>query len=291
MATSEHGRPYGHMRFTLAPQAEASGYRLLGFDVVEGSTNTVAMEHARDGAPGNLWVVTAHQRSGRGRRGRVWQAPRGNLAASLLVELECDPGVMATVGFVAGLALHEAARVCAPHLASGLRLKWPNDLLLNGAKTSGMLLESEVVGRGRRCVVIGIGVNIVASPEGAPYPVASLGEAGAHVDAASFFEVLSATWLEYFAFWDNGNGMDRIRQEWLSRAHGVGGPVSIQFGDDIINGIFETIDATGQLVVRTSAGEARTITAGDVYFGDVGSFRGEAAVSRPKEALHDAARN
>lgn len=278
------------MRFTLAPQAEASGYRLLSFDVVEGSTNTDAMERARDGAAGNLWIVTDHQRNGRGRRGRAWQAPRGNLAASLLVDLQCDPGVMATIGFVAGLALHEAARVCAPHLASGIRLKWPNDLLLNGAKASGMLLESEVVGR-RRCVVIGIGVNIIAAPEGAPYPVASLAAAGSHVNAASFFEVLSATWLEYFAFWDNGRGMDRIRQEWLARAHGVGGPVSIQFGADVITGIFETIDATGQLVVRTSAGTARTITAGDVYFGDVGTFRGEAAVSRPNEAFDDAARN
>lgn len=249
------------------------------------------MERARAGAEGNFWVVTSHQRNGRGRRGRSWQAPRGNLAASLLVEPQCDPGVTATIGFVAGLALHEAVRICAPHLVEGLRLKWPNDLLLNGGKASGMLLESEVLGHGRRVVVIGIGVNVIAAPEGAPYPVASLQQSGAHVNAASVFEALSATWLEYFALWDNGRGMARVREEWLARAHGVGGPVAIQFGEEVIRGTFETIDANGQLVVRTSPGETRTITAGDVYFGQVGSFRGEAAMARPQEALQDAARN
>jgi len=270
------------MRFSLAPQAEAAGYRLLAFDVVEGSTNTDAMERARAGAEANLWVVTAHQRGGRGRRGRSWEGPRGNLAASLLVEPRCEPGMTATIGFVAGAALHEAVRICAPHLADGLRVKWPNDLLINGGKASGMLLESEVLPRGRRVVVIGMGVNVAAAPEGAPYAVASLQQAGAHVNAASLFEALSAIWLEYFALWDNARGMARIRDAWLARAHGVGGPVAIQFGDEVIRGVFETIDAAGQLVVRLPTGEARTITAGDVHFGDVGSFRGEAAAARPQ---------
>lgn len=279
------------MRFTLAPLAAASGYRLDAYDVVEGSTNTIAMEHARSGGDGGVWVVTDLQRGGRGRRGRAWQGQRGNLAASLLVEPQCEPGLTATIGFVAGLALHEAVRQCAPQLATTARLKWPNDLLLDGAKASGMLLESEIIGGGRRFVVIGIGVNVASAPEGGPYAAACLKQYGAAVSASSVFEVLSATWVEFFTMWDSGRGMARIRDAWLERAHGVGGPVAIQFGDEVIRGVFETIDATGQLVVRTSAGDVRTITAGDVHFGDVGSYRGEAAVSRPQEALRDAARN
>ncbi|MFC0283484.1 biotin--[acetyl-CoA-carboxylase] ligase [Camelimonas abortus] len=279
------------MRFVLAPQAEASGYRLQAHEVVEGSTNTIAMEHARAGGAGGLWVVTTLQRGGRGRRGRVWETPPGNLAASLLVEAACEPALAASIGFVAGLALHEAAARCAPGARAALRLKWPNDLLLDGAKLSGMLLESEIMPGGRRFVVVGVGVNVAAAPAGLPYAAAALRAVAPGVTAQSLFEVMSATWIEYFSIWDNGRGMDRIRRLWLERAHGVGGAVAIQYGPEVIRGVFETIDAVGQLVVRTPAGDARTITAGDVHFGDVGSFRGEAAVSRPQEALRNAARN
>lgn len=262
------------MRFTLAPQAEAFGYSLIAFEQI-GSTNTEALERARSGETRPLWIVSHHQVSGRGRRGRAWIAPPGNLAASLLLQVECEPAVAATLGFVAGLAIDEALRTSVPALQQGdrLKLKWPNDVLLDGAKLVGILLESEVLPGGRRVVVIGMGVNVVAHPQDAPYPVTALAAAGSTIDAAGLFETLSATWLTWYARWQNGEGMPDIRRQWLTRAAGLGEPVAIRFGDETVRGNFETIDDSGQLVVLRPDGQRTTITAGDVHFGSAASAR------------------
>jgi BirA family biotin operon repressor/biotin-[acetyl-CoA-carboxylase] ligase len=256
------------MQFSLAPQAEAAGYSLLAFDSI-GSTNSEALDRARQGTPGPLWVVSPHQRSGRGRRGRAWEGPPGNLAASLLLDVTCDPAVAATLGFVAGLAVEQALRISLPALEHGsrLRLKWPNDVLLDGAKLVGILLESEMMMGGRRIVVVGIGINVVAYPENAPYRATSLAASGAHLSAPSLFETLSATWLACHAQWRDGDGLPEIRRQWLTRAAGVGEAVAINTGSEIIRGTFETIDDAGQLVVRQADGSLKTITAGDVHFG------------------------
>lgn len=275
------------MGFALAPRATEGGYGLRSFDSI-GSTNAEAMTLGRAGEPGPLWVVSKHQSAGRGRRGRDWATPSGNLAATLLHRLDLPPAPAATIGFVAGLALNTALKRLVPGVAlrsvpdSGrgtdtrFELKWPNDVLADGAKLAGILLESENIGDSGRIVAIGIGVNVATSPTGVPYPATSLRELGFDVSAEQLFLALSEAWIEAASLWDDGRGMTRIRELWLADAAGLGSAIAVRLGSETVRGVFETIDNAGQLVVRTAAGPTRTIAAGEVHFG--------VAASAPMEA-------
>src|SRR6516225_2667963 len=171
------------MPFTLGPRAVSAGYRLAAFDQI-GSTNAEAMALARDGERGPMWFVTTEQTAGRGRRHRPWIAPRGNLASSILEVMDVTPGVAATLGFAAGLALEAALRkVSTAALQAGSErpdflLKWPNDVLAQGKKIVGINLEAETVAGDRLAVVVGIGTNVVGAPEGTPTPAISLSALG-----------------------------------------------------------------------------------------------------------------
>jgi BirA family biotin operon repressor/biotin-[acetyl-CoA-carboxylase] ligase len=264
------------MALTLGPRARAAGYGLIAFDAI-GSTNAEALVAARAGACEPAWYVTTEQTAGRGRRQRTWVAPRGNLASSILEVSEVSPTVAATLGFAAGLALEQALRTVSleASVRSGTAidyaLKWPNDVLANKQKLAGILLEAEAVAGGRLAVVVGIGTNIIAAPDGTPYPATSLRALGVEVSAEDVFSALSDAWAELFAIWDKGRGFAEIRRRWLARAAGLGDIVSIQSGASILTGTFETIDETGCMVIATSDGKRATIAAGDVYFGSVAS--------------------
>lgn len=253
--------------FGLTQALEAAGFRVAAFDTLNGSTNTEAMERARAGDAGALWVVTDNQLGGRGRRSRAWIAPRGNLAASLLIVTGASIATVATLGFVAGVATERAIARVAPYLRHRISLKWPNDVLADGAKLSGILLESEPLDDRRRAVVVGIGVNVVAAPEGLPYPAASLASLGAEVSAQALFEALAEAWHELAGVWDEGRGMGAIRDLWLERAVGLGAPISVQTADGVLAGVFETIDDTGRLVMQRADGTEAVIAAGEVHFG------------------------
>ena len=256
------------MGFSLAPRASDAGHRLLAFDTI-GSTNAEALARGRAGEAGPLWVVSAHQTAGRGRRGNAWQSLRGNLGASLLLRTAAPPATVATLGFVAGLAVRSALECVAPGPA--YRLKWPNDVLADGAKLSGILLETEIAGEAR-IVALGIGVNVAASPPRLPYRATSLAELGFEVSAEEMLEALSASWVEFESIWEKGRGMARIRKLWLDAAIGLGEPIAVRLGAETARGTFETIDETGQLVLRTLNGP-RAIAAGEVHFGEAATAR------------------
>ncbi|MBN9039912.1 MAG: biotin--[acetyl-CoA-carboxylase] ligase [Rhizobiales bacterium 62-47] len=266
------------MALTLGPRARAAGYGLTAFDRI-GSTNAEALTAARAGERGPRWFVTTEQTAGRGRRQRAWVAPRGNLASSILEVLEVAPSVAATLGFAAGLALEQALRTVS--LEASVRsgkavdytLKWPNDVLANKQKLAGILLEAEAIKDGRLAVVVGIGTNVIAAPEGTPYPATSLRALGVDVSAEDLFSALSDSWAELSGIWNNGRDFAEIRKLWLARAAALGEPVSIQTGSSTVTGTFESIDETGCMVIVTSAGKRETIAAGDVYFGSVASVR------------------
>ncbi len=277
------------MEFVLGPTARTAGYRLTAFPATA-STNQDALVAARAGDAGAHWFVTTEQTAGRGRRGRAWVAPVGNLAATLLIVTPHDPSVAATLGFVAGLALDEALRAVAPDLAvhvgldaadvegppgrgDRLRLKWPNDVLLDGGKLAGIGLEAERLESGSLAIAIGIGVNVVAAPEGLPYPATSLAMLGLRFDAATVFFALSNAFAGLVRIWDNGRGFPTIRRLWLERAAGLGQEVAIRIGSDVFSGSFETIDDHGRLVVRSAGGVMRTVAAGEVHFGAVATVR------------------
>jgi BirA family transcriptional regulator, biotin operon repressor / biotin---[acetyl-CoA-carboxylase] ligase len=268
------------MPFKLGPRAASSGYRLAVFDQI-GSTNAEAMVRAREGERGPLWFVTTEQTAGRGRRNRAWVAPRGNLASSILELMSVAPAVAATLGFAAGLALESALRKLSVEAAlrsAGsenlqFSLKWPNDVLAGPRKLAGILLEAETIGDGELAVVVGIGTNVVASPEGTPTPATSLKAIGVDVGAEELFSELSDGWAEYRAIWNDGRGFGDIRKAWLERAAGLGQSVAIKSGGALIEGTFDTIDEQGCMMVRTQAGRLVPITAGDVYFGTAASER------------------
>lgn len=266
------------MTFALGPRAAAAGYRLTAFDQI-GSTNAEAMLQARAGERGPVWFVTSEQTAGRGRRLRPWVAPRGNLASSILEVIEVAPALAATLGFAAGLALEQALRKLSIEAAlrlggsDGLNffLKWPNDVLAGQNKLAGILLEAEAMVGGGLAVVVGIGTNVVASPEGTPTPATSLRALGIDISAEELFAALSDGWTEFREIWDHGRGFGEIRRLWLERAAGLGQAVSIKSGSSLIEGTFDTIDEQGCMIVRTTTGALVPITAGDVYFGSVAS--------------------
>jgi len=252
------------MAFAVGPRAAKAGFRVRSYEQLD-STNSEAMRLAALGEAGPLWIAAAEQTAGRGRQGRVWQSGAGNLATSLLIRDQLKLSVAAALGFVAGLAVYEACAALAPGLQ--LSLKWPNDVLVDGGKLAGLLLESQSVGD-RLALVIGIGVNVTAAPEGIPYPAVSLAGLGITVPAEHLFAALTDSFALYHSLWDGGRGFTEIRRLWLARAHGVGGAVSIHQGDIIEQGIFETLDEQGCLVLHRADKTRCVIAAGDVYFGD-----------------------
>lgn len=264
--------------FWLGEGAAARGYRLVGHDSV-GSTSTEAANAARAGDVGDIWFAALQQTAGKGRRGRPWESPHGNLAASLLIVPDCDPAIAATLGFVAGVALNDALRRAVPEalIRSGLdgadgagariALKWPNDVLADGAKLAGILLESVKRPDGRQAVVIGIGVNVVAAPEGLPYPATSLAALGADIGAETLFATLSDAWVDAYALWNGGTGIAEVLGRWRQAAAGIGTEVAVAREGDVVRGIFETIDDAGRLIVRADDASRIAITAGDVHFG------------------------
>jgi BirA family biotin operon repressor/biotin-[acetyl-CoA-carboxylase] ligase len=244
-----------------------------------GSTNAEALGRARAGERGPIWFVTSEQTAGRGRRHRPWIAPRGNLASSILEVMEISPAIAATLGFAAGLALEAALQKVS--VEASLRsvgsdemkfaLKWPNDVLAGHKKLAGILLEAETIADNRLAVVVGIGTNVVAAPEGTPTPATSLKAIGVDVSAEDLFAALSDSWAEFRSIWDDGRGFSEIRLKWLQRAAGLGQPVSIVSAGSTVAGTFNTIDDAGCMIVRTSDGRRLPISAGDVYFGAAAS--------------------
>ncbi len=248
----------------LSDAARAAGYRLIVRDAV-GSTMEEARRALRDGDPGRLWIVAREQTAGRGRHGRVWGSPPGNLYASLLLTNPCEPALAPQLGFVAGLALHDAAtRLLGSHRA-GLRLKWPNDLLIDRAKTAGLLLEGESRA-GRLDLIIGFGVNIASFPPDTPYPATALEAHAPGATVEPMLTALSEAWVERFAAWSRPGGFGPTRGAWLERAAFLGETITIRLGEGPLSGVFAGLDVSGRLELDTGEGR-RVIDAGDLYFG------------------------
>lgn len=231
-----------------------------------GSTNDRAMEAAQAGDHGRLWVVAAEQTGGRGRLGRSWSSPPGNLYASLLLIDPAPIAVAAQIGFVAALALHDSVTRLAPALAPRLKLKWPNDLLLGGAKLSGILIESAVLTNGALAVVVGIGVNLAHHPQGTPYPATDLAAQGVGVVPDEMFAALSDAFAGRFEAW-RADGFAAIRRDWLAAAAGLGGPIRVRTGREEFDAVFSALDEQGRLIAATPTGE-RIVQAGDVFLLD-----------------------
>lgn len=241
------------------------------------STNLEAMRRIAAGERGPLWILADEQTAGRGRSGRSWSSTHGNFYGSLILPVACRPAVAHHLSLLMGVAVHDAlVEVAAGKQLAGLRLKWPNDVQIGGAKLCGLLPESTQASSGAPgsglMVVFGIGINFV--PPAAPIgrPVASLAEHGVSVPASGMAAALSAWMLHWLGLWRAGEGFDLIRSAWLGRAGPRGEAMSVNVGSssqmdgraEAISGVFEGLDADGALLLRLPSGEIRRFTYGDV---------------------------
>jgi BirA family biotin operon repressor/biotin-[acetyl-CoA-carboxylase] ligase len=254
----------------LGCEARGCGVRLLALDEVD-STNDEGKRLVAEGERGPLWIVAGRQSRGRGRLGRQWVSTPGNLHASLVLSGGSMPSLAPQLGFVAGVALIDAVRRVSG-LGERLALKWPNDLLLDGGKLAGVLLEGVPIATGdprapNECVVVvGIGVNCASAPQGLLYPARALSEAGSGAPtAARLFAPLTDAFVGALDLWASGDGFTAIREKWLGSAAALGQPVRVALArGEELRGRFKTIDALGRMVVATVEGE-RLVDAGDVF--------------------------
>lgn len=216
---------------------------------------------ARQGATEGLWLRAERQMSGRGRHGRDWSSPTGNCYVSTLVRIRPTDPPAATLALVAAVGLAETVEVYRPDdgVIPPVRIKWPNDLLIDGAKLSGILLE-----RAEDAVVIGIGVNLAHHPDLPDRATTSLAAQGITVDAASFVETLADVITRWVLRW-RGEGLAAVRQRWVRAAHPVGTALTVRLPDATIEGLFDGLDADGALLLRLADGSRRVIHAGDVF--------------------------
>ena len=235
--------------------------RIASLDVVD-STNAEALRRARAGERGPLWIVAKEQSAGRGRRGRVWISPTGNLYATLMLTDPAPSAAAPQLGFVAGLALHDAAVAVAPVLAARLELKWPNDLLCAAKKIAGILIEGE---GNPVTVAVGIGVNCCHHPDATEFPATDFAAEGADVGVATLIDRLTAAMQVRLTQWNRGGGFAGIRAAWLGRAHGLEQPIRVRLPERAITGCFETIDDAGRLMLRVGNGGLEAIAAGEVF--------------------------
>lgn len=232
------------------------------------STNAEAMRLAPT-LGGPAWILARRQVAGRGRRGRAWADPPGNFAATLVMRPEGGPGDAARLSFVAALALYDAlGGLIGPH--GRLALKWPNDVLLNGGKLSGILLESSGTGPGVHALAIGIGVNLAAAPDnaavegGALRPVSLKDETGLSILPEELLDALAPA-FDHWQRQQRDFGFATIRNAWLARAARLGETIIARTGQSETEGRFEGIDDSGALMLTTSRGRV-LIPAADIYF-------------------------
>jgi BirA family transcriptional regulator, biotin operon repressor / biotin---[acetyl-CoA-carboxylase] ligase len=247
----------------LHPDALRAGVRLIAHDTLT-STNAEALARARAGERGPLWITAARQTAGRGRRGNVWTSEPGNLYATVLVSDPAPAAHLPELCFVVALAVRDAVCAVAPQLASQLKLKWPNDLLLDGEKLAGILIEAESVSD-HMAVAAGIGVNCAHHPDNLVYPATSFAACGAAVTPDELLSALSVTMLTRLAEWDRGANFAAIRAEWLAHAANLGGDIHVRLPGRELTGTFETLDRMGRLMLRLPAGKLEAITAGELF--------------------------
>lgn len=221
-----------------------------------GSTNSDLAALARDGAPEGTWLSAGCQNAGRGRLGRDWVSPPGNLHASTLVRLRPGDPPAPTLALVAAVALEEVVAAWLP--AGHVELKWPNDLLVGARKLSGILLE-----RSDDAVVIGIGVNLAHHPDLFERPATSLAAEGVSVSPDQFLGDLAPALARWLGRW-RGEGIAPVRARWIARAHPQGTPLVARSDGDAVTGLFDGLEADGALRLRLADGSARVIHAADV---------------------------
>lgn len=241
-----------------------TAYRLVSLESV-GSTMQEARKLAEEGAEDGTLVWAREQTAGRGRQGRDWESPRGNLYLTLILRPECAPAEAAQLGFAAAVAMGDAIGSVCPPL--DVTYKWPNDVLMNSRKVAGILLESKSQSDGSlEWLLLGVGANVASFPKETAYPTTSLRFEGtpADVTEVDLLEAFGRHFLSWVSKWlDDGFGP--LRAAWLRHAASRGEEIQVRLPQETLAGVFRDLDEDGRLLLELAGGELRTVAAGDVF--------------------------
>jgi len=244
--------------------------RHLIVEVVDSTNSEAGRLHAA-GHRGPLWIMARAQAAGRGRHGRDWESPPGNLYATLLITLAVPLAQAAQLAFVASLAMRDTVQALLPLPAPAIGLKWPNDVLIAGRKVSGILVEALQGGSdGGLTVAIGCGLNIVHAPAITRMPATCLADHGAAPSADLALDELMARMDVRLAQWQSGRGFPLIRDAWLAAAIGLSRDLTVVLDGHVVSGCFEGLDGDGALLLRLADGTLRPLHAGEVTFASPG---------------------
>ncbi len=232
------------------------GFGLVRYDEID-STNAEAIRRGEAGETGPLWIIAQSQTAGRGRRGRAWVSPRGNLMTTLLLTPARAPADWPQLSFVAALAVSAMVHRFAPRTSCAL--KWPNDVLLERRKVAGILLE-----RSGSALAIGIGVNLAHFPTDTEFPATAISNYAEPPSPEQALAFLAAAFVPWYERWRVG-GFVALKEHWLVGAAGLGAPIRARLTNEERTGLFEGIDDNGALLLRQED-RLQTITAGEVFF-------------------------
>ncbi|HUR42795.1 MAG TPA: biotin--[acetyl-CoA-carboxylase] ligase [Aestuariivirga sp.] len=243
-------------------------HRIVHFERID-STNSEAHRVVQQGERGPLWLWADEQTGGRGRLGRAWVSEPGNLYATFLFPIAGGPEIAAQVSFIGALAVHDLVTVLLPDIKP--LIKWPNDVLIEGAKFCGLL--AEVAATNPTTIALGCGINLTHAPPDLAYPVTALARHGSIPDIASILQLLAARLSGQLAVWDEGKGFATIRSHWMERAVGLNEKAVAMAGDQQLRGTFRGLAADGALILELPDGTQKLIHAGDVRFAAIEASR------------------
>jgi BirA family biotin operon repressor/biotin-[acetyl-CoA-carboxylase] ligase len=247
---------------TDAPAVLPEGCSLIHLSEVDG-TNAEGMRRVLQGERGPMWIIADRQSAGRGRSGRSWSSETGNLFASYIVALDCAPGKAAQLSLVAGIAVIDAIRLAGAVL--GLRLKWPNDILIDTAKVGGILVESTSRPPQAGIVaVVGVGLNLVSAPDDLGRAATFLAPHGLKLSPREALCFLAQTMSDWIGIWNDGEGFAHVREAWLERAGALGEPLTVNAAQGPVSGTFAGLDDIGALLINDSEGRQLSFAFGDV---------------------------
>lgn len=238
------------------------GVRTDWLDSVD-STNDEARRRALAGECGPLWIAARRQKAGRGRRGREWVDLTGNLYATGLYVLDARPAEAAQLSFAAALAASEACESVIDR--ERVRLKWPNDVLIGGRKTCGVLLESGSAPGGGLWLAVGIGLNLTAHPAGVERPATDIAAEGGELSREAALDCIAMSFSAWLERW-RAQGFAPLRDAWLARAWGIGERCTARLQEETVEGVFSDLAPDGALRLDMADGRRRLISAGDVFF-------------------------
>jgi BirA family biotin operon repressor/biotin-[acetyl-CoA-carboxylase] ligase len=248
-----------------------SGWSVLHYPELE-STNVHACSSVKEQGKAlhNTIILADQQTSGRGRSGRLWVSPKGNLYLSLIIKESLPLDIISQLSFVAALAVRDSVASCLEGVKADVLCKWPNDILVNGKKIAGILLESSpVFGTKEHMVIIGIGINLASYPKNVDrhsLQAMSLRELkGSAVSVKDFLPILLPTWRKYYQMWEHERA--HVMKLWLEHAYGVGKEVIVRLPHETFSGVFDGMEFdSGALIVSLANGSTRRVIVGDVFF-------------------------